>query len=384
MTGDRTGGPAVDGSEAEVYADRTEAGRALGRQVSDYLHRYRDEVRAPRLVLALTWGGVPVAEQVAAAIGAPLGAIGAWRQSEQYISGRTVVLVDDGTAGTGEAMAALRRARAGEAAHLVFATPVCAVDVADQLAASADAVLCGRTPVRVEPVAQWYEDFSPLSDEEVQDVLSSWPSSEVRVPIGAATLDATVDGPMNPRGVVLFAHGTGSSRHSPRNRMVAERLNAAGYVTVLLDLLTPDEAAADELTAQWRFDVDMLAGRLVAVIDWLVPRGLPLGLFGASTGAAAALVAAAERPKHVEAVVSRGGRPDLAGSALKRVSAPTLLIVGGADDIVIALNETASQVLADHAEMVIVPGASHLFTEPGALERVAELAAGWFDSHLSA
>lgn len=376
-------------TEGEVFADRTEAGRALGEQVADYMHRYRDEVRAPRLVLALTPGGVTVAEQVALAIGAPLDAIGAWRRSEPAggrsapaFAGRTVVIVDDGTAAAGDAAAALHEARAGEAAHLVLATPVCAVDVADELAGSADAVLCGRTPVRVESVAQWYQDFSPLSDEEVQDVLSRWPSSEVRIPLGASTLDATVDGPPNPRGVVLFAHGSGSSRHSPRNRMVAERLHAAGYVTVLLDLLTPAEAAADERTAQLRFDVDMLAGRLVAVIDWLVPRGLPLGLFGASTGAAAALIAAAERPKQVEAVVSRGGRPDLAGPALKRVSAPTLLIVGGDDEIVIALNESAAEVLADHAEVVIVPGASHLFTEPGTLERVAELAAGWFDSHL--
>ena len=205
---------------------------------------------------------------------------------------------------------------------------------------------------------------------------------EVKIPVEGATLDATVEGPPDPRAVVLFAHGSGSSRHSPRNRMVAERLHRAGYVTVLLDLLTPAEAAVDERTAQLRFDIEMLAARLVGVIDWLVPRGLPLGLFGASTGAAAALVAAAERPKHVGAVVSRGGRPDLAGSALKRVSIPTLLLVGGEDEIVIGLNENAAEVLADHAEIVIIPGATHLFAEPGTLERVADLAANWFDTHL--
>jgi pimeloyl-ACP methyl ester carboxylesterase len=131
-----------------------------------------------------------------------------------------------------------------------------------------------------------------------------------------------------------------------------------------------------------RFDIEMLARRLIGVIDWLVPRGAPLGLFGASTGAAAALIAAAERPKQVEAVVSRGGRPDLAGLALKRVSVPTLLIVGGDDEIVIALNEAAAEVLADHAEVVTIPGATHLFSEPGALERVAELATDWFDRQM--
>jgi len=206
---------------------------------------------------------------------------------------------------------------------------------------------------------------------------------EVRIPVDGALLDATIEGPADPRGVVLFAHGSGSSRQSPRNRMVAERLHRSGYLTVLLDLLTPMEAVTDERTAQLRFDIGMLAGRLIGVIDWLVPRGVPLGLFGASTGAAAALIAAAERPKQVEAVVSRGGRPDLAGPALDRVSVPTLLVVGGDDEIVIALNETAADVLADHAEVVIIPGATHLFAEPGALERVAELAANWFDRHIS-
>lgn len=205
---------------------------------------------------------------------------------------------------------------------------------------------------------------------------------EVRIPLEGVELDATVQGPADPRGVVLFAHGSGSSRHSPRNRMVAERLQRSGYVTVLLDLLTPAEDVTDESTGELRFNIELLAGRLIGVIDWLVPRGLPLGLFGASTGAAAALIAAAERPKHVEAVVSRGGRPDLAGAVLKRVSVPSLLIVGGDDEVVIALNETAADVLGEHAEVQIIPGATHLFPEPGALERVAELAAGWFDTHL--
>lgn len=194
-------------------------------------------------------------------------------------------------------------------------------------------------------------------------------------------LDATVEGPADPRGVVLFAHGSGSSRHSPRNRMVAERLHGSGYVTVLLDLLTPAEDATDERTGELRFDIEMLAARLIQVIDWLVPRGLPLGLFGASTGAAAALVAASERPKHVGAVVSRGGRPDLAGPALKRVSVPTLLIVGGDDVPVIELNEQALARLRCEKRIEIVPGATHLFEEPGTLDTVAALARDWFLRH---
>ena len=205
---------------------------------------------------------------------------------------------------------------------------------------------------------------------------------EVRIPVDGALLDATIEGPADPRGVVLFAHGSGSSRQSPRNRMVAERLHRSGYLTVLLDLLTPTEAATDERTAQLRFDIEMLAVRLIGVIDWLVPRGTPLGLFGASTGAAAALIAAAERPKQVEAIVSRGGRPDLAGPALKRVSVPTLLIVGGDDVPVIGMNRAAAVAMRTKVRIEIVPGASHLFEEPGALEQVAALAAQWFESHL--
>lgn len=207
----------------------------------------------------------------------------------------------------------------------------------------------------------------------------------MQIPFEGGHLDATVTEPPDPAGVVLFAHGSGSSRHSPRNRMVAKRLNDSGFTTVLLDLLTPEEAQADEQTRQWRFDIRVLAGRLVSTIDWLgnsLEKTLPLGLFGASTGAAGALVAAAARPSAVKAIVSRGGRPDLAGEALHRVPAATLLIVGGADEVVITLNQGAAKALGDKAELVIVPGASHLFTEPGALERVADLASDWFRRYL--
>ncbi|GAA1416316.1 dienelactone hydrolase family protein [Streptomyces thermospinosisporus] len=194
--------------------------------------------------------------------------------------------------------------------------------------------------------------------------------------------------PEAPRGVVLFAHGSGSSRFSPRNRAVAAELQQAGLGTLLLDLLTEDEERDDLLTARHRFDIDLLAGRLAGTIDWLERRpdtaDLPVGLFGASTGAAAALVAAAERPERVSAVVSRGGRPDLAGGALELVTAPVLLIVGGNDQTVLGLNrEAAARLRATH-EIHVVPGATHLFPEPGALEEVARAAAGWFGRWLAA
>jgi dienelactone hydrolase len=187
---------------------------------------------------------------------------------------------------------------------------------------------------------------------------------------------------------VLFAHGSGSSRHSPRNRYVAGVLRAAGLATLLMDLLTPEEEAEDRYTGHLRFDIDLLAERLVAATDWLAQQpqtaGWPVGYFGASTGAGAALVAAARRPDAVGAVVSRGGRPDLAGAALARVKAPTLLIVGGRDEPVIALNQQAlGRLGAAVKKLVIVPGATHLFEEPGALEEVARLASGWFTRHLN-
>jgi putative phosphoribosyl transferase len=210
--------------------------------------------------------------------------------------------------------------------------------------------------------------------------------AEVSVPVADATLSGDFVLPQNARAIVLFAHGSGSSRHSPRNRMVAATLNGAGFATLLLDLLTPDEERVDRITAERRFDVDLLGRRLVGAIDWLRQNrevSLPLGLFGASTGAAGALIAAAERPEDAAAVVSRGGRPDLAGAALERVKAPTLLIVGGADVQVLELNRQALRLLrAPMKELVVVPGASHLFEEPGALDAVATLAVEWFTSHL--
>ena len=210
---------------------------------------------------------------------------------------------------------------------------------------------------------------------------------ERQIPAAGVLLSADIATPEPARGVVLFAHGSGSGRHSPRNRHVAQELQSAGLVTVLADLLTPAEELADARTGEFRFDIGLLAARLVGLTDWLEQSeptaDLPLGLFGASTGAAAALVAAAERPATVYAVVSRGGRPDLAGEHLRRVHQPTLLIVGGSDTLVIELNRRAAELLAGETRLEIIPGASHLFEEPGALEQVARLARDWFTRHLS-
>jgi len=207
------------------------------------------------------------------------------------------------------------------------------------------------------------------------------------VATGEVTLEGNLDLPPGAPGVVLFAHGSGSSRHSPRNRFVAAQLREAGLGTLLVDLLTEREEREDAYTGHLRFDIEFQADRLAGAIDWLdgntQTAGLPVGLFGASTGGGAALTASVERPWRVAAVVSRGGRPDLAGAALARVKTPTLLIVGGNDEPVIELNERAMrQLAAPVKELVIVPGASHLFEEPGTLEQVARLAAGWFARYL--
>ena len=208
----------------------------------------------------------------------------------------------------------------------------------------------------------------------------------VRVPAGEVMLDGNLPLPEESRAIVLFAHGSGSSRHSPRNRYVARVLNEAKLATLLIDLLTLHEEVIDTRTAHLRFDIDLLAERLVDATDWLTQfpdtKHLPIGYFGASTGAAAALAAAAVRPDVVGAVVSRGGRPDLAGAALLHVRAPTLLIVGGDDGQVIELNRAALAQLRCEKQLVIVPAATHLFEEPGALDEVARLARDWFQRYL--
>jgi dienelactone hydrolase len=220
----------------------------------------------------------------------------------------------------------------------------------------------------------------------IRDPLRTAVVGEVRVSIGAQELVGDLTQPRGAAGLVLFAHGSGSSRHSPRNRAVATSLVRRGFATLLIDLLTPAEDEADRSTGHLRFDVPMLANRLAAIIDWLRQRpeaaDVPIGLFGASTGGGAAIVAATMRPSDVAAVVSRGGRPDLAGDALDRIAVPTLLIVGDRDTTVLELNETAMARMHHHATLEIVPNATHLFEEPGALERVADAAGDWFSRYL--
>lgn len=211
--------------------------------------------------------------------------------------------------------------------------------------------------------------------------------TEVQIPAGPAVLSGNLTIPENAVALVLFAHGTGSSRHSPRNQFVARTLNRAGLGTLLFDLLTPEEEALDVHTREHRFNIGLLVQRLLHATKWArqqeETRDLHIGYFGSSTGGAAALVAAAELPQEIGAVVSRGGRPDLAGDALPKAQAPTLLIVGGNDDIVIELNEMARGEMRCEVNLEIIPGATHLFEEPGALEKAAELASDWFSLHLT-
>ena len=210
--------------------------------------------------------------------------------------------------------------------------------------------------------------------------------AEVEIDVDSGTIVGELSIPEDATGVVVFAHGSGSSRHSTRNQRVAATLRDDRLATLLIDLLTPEEEQVDLRTRQLRFDIELLATRVAAAVDWLRQdertQQLPVGLFGASTGAAAALLAAAQRPETVTAIVSRGGRPDLADAALAEVRAPTLLIVGGEDRAVVGLNEQAEAAMVADVEVVIVPGATHLFEEPGALERVAELASDHFYRHL--
>ena len=211
-------------------------------------------------------------------------------------------------------------------------------------------------------------------------------SGAVQIPDGSVRLNGDLHVPVRSQGLVIFAHGSGSSRFSPRNRQVAEALESGGFATLLLDLLTREEESVDIYTTQFRFDIGLLGRRVIAAADWAAGqpslRDLKIGYFGASTGAAAALTAAAERPEISAAVVSRGGRPDLAGDALPRVQAPTLLIVGGDDEVVIELNEEAKRRMKTIVRLEIVPGATHLFEEPGALEQVQRLAIEWFRQYL--
>ncbi len=430
------------------FQDRAEAGRRLAAAL---------EVHAGEqpIVLGLPRGGVPVAYEVARALGAPLDVwvvrkvgvpwqpelgVGAVAEGDAvYLSedmlaqlalpraaladavavkrrevaervrrfrgdrpaptvrGQTVLLVDDGIATGGTVRAAILALRALAPRRLVLAVPVAAAQAVAELAPLVDRVVALLTPADLQAIGLWYEDFTQVSDDEVVELLERArreramdddPASEaaLHLPVGSALLDGDLALPAHARGLVVFAHGSGSSRYSPRNLQVAEALRARGLGTLLFDLLTPAEEHADDRDAHLRFDIPLLGDRLVRVLDWLAREAtvshLPLGLFGASTGAAAALHAAANRPAQVQAVVSRGGRPDLAPGSLPRVLAPTLLIVGGEDDEVLQLNRAALARLGGPAALAVVPGASHLFVEPGALEDVARRAGDWFERHL--
>ena len=427
-------------------ADRVEAGRRLAERLESFRG---DDV----VVLGLPRGGVPVAAEVARALGAPLdvivvrklgvpfqpelamGAIGEGgvrvlddevlrlariddrdlheveareraeleARVERFrrgrprldLTGRTALIVDDGIATGSTARAACRVARELGAARVVMATPVAAPDTVARFR-DADEVVSLSTPAGFSAVGQFYRDFTATSDETVVELLHEWspppdPAAEARVPcdedvhipVGDRRLEGHLCLPATVSGVVVFAHGSGSSRHSPRNRYVADVLRDAGLGTLLMDLLTVDE----ERDRSEVFDIEKLAWRLQGATDWLAARadvaGLTLGYFGASTGAAAALWAAAAEDNVVAAVVSRGGRPDLAGPRLPGVRVPTLLVVGGADTVVLELNREAQARMTCPVTLAVVPGATHLFEEPGALADAAILARDWFVRHLA-
>lgn len=313
------------------------------------------------------------------------------------LASRTAIVVDDGIATGATAAAACQVVRAQGAARVVLAVPVAPPDAVARVGAAADEVVCLATPAEFSAVGQWYQDFSQTSDEEVMALLAqaarrpaAGPEPEDPEPEDPDPEEVTVDAaglalfgdltvPADARAVVMFAHGSGSSRHSPRNRAVARDLNRAGLGTLLFDLLT----RAEEGSRAHVFDIDTLAARLSAATAWLRTRtDAPIAYFGASTGAAAALAAAAAPDSPVYAVVSRGGRPDLAAPHLAAVRAPTLLIVGGDDHLVLTLNREAQAQMRCENRLEVVAGATHLFEEPGALAEVSALAADWLTTHL--
>ena len=439
------------------FHDRRDAGRRLAAQLAPL-------AQESPVVIGLPRGGVPVAFEVARALGAPLdvlavrklgapgnpefgvGAIAEdgtsvlnadsarragmteevllgtverevrelRRRVERYrdgrrpldVRGRTVIVVDDGLATGLSDLVAVRALRARGARRIIVAVPVGARESVSLLGEEADEIVCHTIPHELLGVGHWYEDFSPVSDAEVLALLGAAASAQAPAPgqmppsqrtarvvrpmehellldIGGVELSGDLTLPYQSRGLVIFAHGSGSSRLSPRNREVAATLNEAGLATLLFDLLTDQEGRRRELV----FDIPRLARRLECVTRWAIvepdTRGLPVGYFGASTGAAAALRAAAAAGDVVQAVVSRGGRPDLAADRLPYVTAPTLLLVGGRDPEVLELNRRAAAMLRCPHRVIVVEGAGHLFAEPGTLETVAQLAVEWFDEHLT-
>jgi putative phosphoribosyl transferase len=324
------------------------------------------------------------------------------------VRGRTVIVVDDGVATGSTARAALETLRARGASTVILAAPVGAAKSLEDLRAFADEVVCLYPEESFYAVGLWYDDFEETTDEEVLEVLDESRAEhehalreprmhservpavamrEIAIPLRTGRLQGMLTMPAGANALVLFAHGSGSSRLSERNRAVAAELAREGLASLLFDLLTEDEAEIDARTGHLRFDIDLLSSRLIAATEWALRQpetsSLPIGYFGASTGAAAALVAASQHPELVYAIVSRGGRPDLAGDSLPMVEAPVLLIVGSEDTEVLALNRDVLPKLWTENQLEIVPGATHLFEEPGALSRVARSAGRWFTRHLS-
>lgn len=313
----------------------------------------------------------------------------------QPVMGRTVIIVDDGVA-TGTTMhAAVASVRAAGAATVVVAVPVGASQALLDLERQGVEVICPVRPAGVFAIASYYEDFSPVSWSFAKELLRQFgtesvtaaESRDVPIALGNVELAGTLTVPAGARGVIVFVHGSGSNRFSPRNVFVARQLEQLGFATLLLDLLTAEEQATDRELHELSFDIELLAGRVTGALDWLErePRtsGLPVGLFGASTGAAAALAASTRRPSRVGALVSRGGRPDLAPeAALAELRCPTLLIVGNRDHAVLELNERAAERMQHASPRLELVQASHLFEEPGALDSVATLASEFFLEHL--
>jgi predicted phosphoribosyltransferase/dienelactone hydrolase len=300
------------------------------------------------------------------------------------LEGRTVVIVDDGIATGATARAACQVAKVHGVARIIVAVPVAPVGWTAGFDGVADECVAVETPASFVAVGAHYQDFDATEDDEVEAYLAQQPAREdqVAVPCDGAVLRGTLSSPALPRGLVVFAHGSGSSHQSVRNRLVASRLVTAGFATGLVDLLTEAEAG-DRANV---FDIEKLTDRLLVITRWLQQQTaldrLALGYFGASTGAAAALRATARLGDRVGAVVSRGGRPDLAESVLQEVRAPTLLIVGGADPVVLDLNKRVLSEFRCVTDLSVIPDATHLFAEPDALESVADLAAQWFGKYL--
>jgi predicted phosphoribosyltransferase/dienelactone hydrolase len=438
----------------KIFKDREEAGRELAEKLTKY--KGKESI----LILALPRGGVPVAFEVAKSLNAHLDvfitkklrfpeqpelAVGALAENgeiflnkelkdycpKEYleeeilyqreeikrrqvayrggkelpsVSGKTIILIDDGIATGATMIATIRALKASDFKELIVAVPVAPSEVIEEFSKLVDELVVLYAPYPFYAVGAHYSDFTQVSDEEVREYLEKAEimyaqhykmeleeksragkefQSLVHIPADSVSLEGELHIPRGAKGIVIFVHGSGSSRFSPRNIQVAQVLRSAMFGTILFDLLTREE----DTDYENRFNIPLLARRLIAVTQWIrtheQTRALQIGYFGASTGAAAALIAAVEQGKDINAIVSRGGRPDLAMEVLGSVDVPTLFIVGGNDNVVLKLNRDAMRHMRTKTELKVIPGATHLFEEPGALEEVARLAVEWFTKYLS-